>query len=88
MSLLSVQDFIGRENSTCRRSLPQIENGALIEIVKGVIGLPDSPRGWWKELRDTLEGDSWNSLKLDPAFFCLSDFSEKKKTHRNDHRTC
>ena len=57
------------------RGLPGIEKGALIEIVKGVFGLPDSPRGWWKELRDTLEGDSWTSLKLDPAFFCLRDFS-------------
>ena len=36
-------------------------------------GLPDSPCGWWKELRDTLQGDSWTSLKLDPAFFCLRD---------------
>ena len=32
-------------------------------------------RGWWRELRDTLQGDSWTSLKLDPAFFCLRDFS-------------
>ena len=34
------------------------------------------PRGWWKALRDTLQGDAWTSLKLDPAFFCLRDFSE------------
>ena len=57
------------------RGLPGIERGALIEIVKGVFGLPDSPWGWWKELRDTLQGDSWKSLKLDPAVFCLRDFS-------------
>ena len=49
--------------------------GSLIEIVKGVFGLPDSPRGWWKELRDTLQVDSWKSLMLDPAFFYLRDFS-------------
>ena len=54
-------------------SLPRIEKGALIEIIKGAFGLPDSSRGWWKELRDTLQRDSWNSLKLDPAFFCLRD---------------
>ena len=55
--------------------LPGVEKGALIEIVKGVFGLPDSPRVWWKELRDTLQGDSWTSLKLeDPACFCLCDF--------------
>ena len=51
------------------------KKGALIEIVKGVFGLPDSPRGWWKELCATLHGDSWTTLKLDPAFFCLRDFS-------------
>ena len=38
------------------RGLPGIDEGALIEIVKGVFGLPDSPRGWWKELRVTLQG--------------------------------
>ena len=42
---------------------------------KGVFGLPDLTRGWWKELRDTLQGDPWRSLKLDLAFFCLRDFS-------------
>ena len=33
---------------------------------RGVFGLPDSLREWWTELRDTLQGDSWKSLKLDP----------------------
>ena len=47
----------------------------MIEIVKGVFGLPDSPRGWWKELRDTLQGNSWTPLKLGPAFLCLRDCS-------------
>ena len=62
-----------REAARCRtsaRGLPGVEKGSLIEIVKDVFGLPDSPRGWWKELRDTLQGDLW-----DPAFFCLRDFS-------------
>ena len=40
------------------RGSPGIEKGALIEIVKGVFGLPDSPRRWWKELRDILHRDS------------------------------
>ena len=57
------------------RGLPGVEKGSLIEVVKGVFGLPDSPRGWWKELRDTLQEDSWLSLILDPAFFHLLDFS-------------
>ena len=37
--------------------LARIEKGALIEIVKGVFGTPDSPCGWWKALLDTLQGD-------------------------------
>ena len=57
------------------RGLPGVEKGALIEIAKGVFGLPDSPRGWWQELRDALQGVSWRSLKVDRAFFCLRDFS-------------
>ena len=57
------------------RGLLGVEKSAFIEIVKGVFGLSDPYRGWWKELRDTLLGDSWNSLKLDPAFFCLRDCS-------------
>ena len=40
------------------RGLPGVEKGALIKIEKGVFGLPDSLRGWWKELRDTLHGES------------------------------
>ena len=27
--------------------------------------------GWWKELRDTLQEDSWRALRLEAAFFCL-----------------
>ena len=50
------------------RGLLGVEKGSLIEIVK-------APRGWWKELRDTLQEDSWQSLILDPAFFYLRDFS-------------
>ena len=57
------------------RGLPGVEKGALMEIAKGVLGLPDSLQGWCKELRDTLQGDSWKSLKVDPAFSCLRDFS-------------
>ena len=58
------------------RGVLGVEKASLIEIVKGVsFGLPDSPRRWWKELRDTLQGDSWTPLKLDPACFCLRDFS-------------
>ena len=43
--------------------------------MKGVFGLPDFLPGWLKELRDTLHGESWTSLKLDQAFFCVRDCS-------------
>ena len=33
--------------------------------VPGVFVLVDSPRRWWKELRVTLQGHPWTSLKLD-----------------------
>ena len=45
--------------------------------VPGVFGLADSPWRWWKELRVTLQGHPWTSLKLDPAFFCVLDMSSK-----------
>ena len=38
------------------RGLPGIDEGAVIEIVKGVFELPASPPRWWKELRVTTQG--------------------------------
>ena len=35
------------------RGLHGIEKAALVGIAKVVFGLPESPHGWWKELRDT-----------------------------------
>ena len=40
------------------RGVPGIVKDAMIEIVQGFFGPPDSPRGWWKELRDTRQKDS------------------------------
>ena len=37
--------------------------------------MPQSPRVWWEELLDTLQGDSRSALRLNPASFCLRDFS-------------
>ena len=44
-------------------------------IAKGVSGLLDYPRSWWKEFRQTLRSDGWQSPRLDPAFFCLRESS-------------
>ena len=55
---LSMRKIFQKLKSLCSLSgLPGIEKGALIKIVKGVFGMPDSPSGWWKELLDTLQGD-------------------------------
>ena len=69
---LKILCSLSRHHVACLES----REGALIEIVRGVFGFPDSHRGWWKELRDTLQGDSWISFKMDPAFFCLRDLSD------------
>jgi len=65
-----------------RRGLPGVEPGSLIEIVKGVFGLSNSPRLWWDKLAKELKelkikvGDDTLTLShhdLDPCFFPLRD---------------
>ena len=35
-----------------------------------VLGGPDFPRSWWKEVRDTSRSDGCQSTRPDPALFC------------------
>lgn len=37
-----------------RRGLPQVPEGSLVEIIKGVFGLVTSPRLWWEKLAEEL----------------------------------
>jgi len=51
-----------------------MEVGALVEIIKGVFGLPDAPRAWWLEFSGTLLRDfGFVNLKLDLAYFVWRD---------------
>ena len=68
------------------RGLPGIEEGALIFLSKVFLVCPIL-RGWWKELRDTLQGDSWTSLKTTrPCLLLLRDPSGH--LIGMNHRTC
>ena len=64
------------------RGLPGMEQGTLVEVIKGVFGLSTSPRLWWERLsRDLLQLDikiKGQSLKLeqhelDACYFLLRD---------------
>ena len=65
-----------------RRGLPGVAEGSLIEIIKGVFGLSNSPRLWWQKLATELREMEINigkdTLKLshhdyDPCLFLLRD---------------
>ena len=53
------------------KPLPGLHPEQLVQIIKGVFGLPDAPRAWWVEystyVKDKL---GFVSAQLDPAFFC------------------
>lgn len=63
-----------------RRGLPQVPEGSLIEIIKGVFGLVTSPRLWWEKLAEELrkvevkaEGEilRFEHHPVDPCLFLL-----------------
>ena len=65
-----------------KRGLPGVEPGSLIEIVKGVFGLSNSPRLWWDKLAaellslEIVIGNEVLKLKhhqFDPCLFLLRD---------------
>ena len=64
------------------RGLPGVPQGALIQMLKGVFGLSDSPRLWWEKLSKDLLGlslqvhdipMSFRQHDLDACFFLLYD---------------
>eukprot|EP00435_Cladocopium_sp_Y103_P026720 s1126_g6.t1 len=64
------------------RGLPGVEQGALIEVIKGVFGLATSPRLWWEKLSSDLKNldilVNGKKLKLvqhelDACYFLLRD---------------
>ena len=58
----------------------------MIEIVKGVFGMPDSPCGWWKELLDTLQGDVAPVEEAGETASSTSDQSRALTTENEDAR--
>ena len=76
--LNGIESKLGLYFEPPRRGLPEVEPGSLIEIVKGVFGLSNSPRLWWDKLAKELKelkikvGDDTLTLShhdLDPCFF-------------------
>ena len=73
----SCVDNLGKSKSACTESFHNADNlgcrkGSLIEVAKGVFGFPDSPRRWWREVRDTLNSKGWSSTRLDPCILFSS----------------
>ena len=50
------------------RPLPGVPQGALLEVVRSVYGLPDAPLAWWEELSGFLKEIGFVSSRVDPAF--------------------
>ena len=52
--------------------LPGLDPRQLLEVLKGIFGLPDAPRGWFVELAGFLVGTlGFVAHRLDAAFFLL-----------------
>ena len=73
-----------------RRGLPGVEEGSLIEIVKGVFGLSNSPRLWWDKLAAELLAleitVGGKALRLhhhdfDPCLLLLREVDDPTKLH-------
>ena len=43
-------------------------DGALLEVIKSVYGLPDAPRAWWEELTKYLRELGFTHTRMDIAF--------------------
>ena len=71
-----------------KRGLPGVEPGSLVEIVKGVFGLSNSPRLWWDKLAGELKNLDIivNGIQLrlahhdfDPCLFLLQERDDPNK---------
>ena len=48
-------------------TIDNLQNGQLIKILKGVFGLADAPREWWKRLSEVLAEQGWHPMAVDLA---------------------
>jgi hypothetical protein len=71
----------GRENTRRlyvrppREGIKGVPQGSVIELVKGVFGLKESPRLWWLKLRDAVLEAGFQELKSVPGTFKFMDRS-------------
>ena len=54
-----------------REGLPGLLAGQLLLVVRGIFGLANSPRLFWRHLRDTLKSLGFVQSTLDKALFCF-----------------
>ena len=59
-----------------REGLPGVSPSSLLELKKGVYGLCNAPRLWWRKLRQVLLALGFVELKLLPCVFVMWNFDE------------
>ena len=59
-----------------REGLPGVSPSSLLELKKGVYGLCNAPRLWWRKLRQVLLTLGFVELKLLPCVFVMWNFDE------------
>ena len=62
-----------------REGLPGVSSSSLLELKKGVYGLCNAPRLWWRKLRQVLLTLGFVELKLLPCVFVMWNFDENAK---------
>ena len=73
----------GKENTRTlyvrppREGIKGVPKDAIIELVKGVFGLKESPRLWWLKLRDAVLEAGFQEVKSAPGTFRVLDKAKK-----------
>jgi len=73
----------GKENTRTlyvrppREGIKGVPKDAIIELVKGVFGLKESPRLWWLKLRDAVLDAGFQEVKSAPGTFRVLDKAQK-----------
>ena len=62
-----------------REGLPGVSQSSLLELKKGVYGLCNAPRLWWRKLRQVLLTLGFVELKLLPCVFVMWNFDDNAK---------
>ena len=62
-----------------REGLPGVDSRSLLKLKKGVYGLCNAPRLWWRKLRQVLLGLGFIELKLLPCVFVVWNYDSDAK---------